>query len=120
MNKSMNIVLWIFQVLFAVYFVAGGVYMMGHYRLLATTNALSTLPQIAWLALGVLEVLFALGLVLPGILKQSRKLTFISAIGLIGISLLGIVLYVTYKGSGVLWAIAPAIFLAFIAYGRRK
>ncbi|HSW88321.1 MAG TPA: DoxX family protein [Candidatus Saccharimonadales bacterium] len=120
MNKSMNILLWILQVLLAVYYLAGGVYMMGHYQLLATAQAYRALPQFAWITLGILEVLFALGLIFPGVFKKSHKLTFISAIGLIVISLLGVVLYVTYKGSGILWAIVPAIFLAFIAYERRK
>ena len=107
----MNIILWILQILLALYNIAGGVYMIGHYQLLATAQALHTLPAPAWIALGVLQVLLAVGLVTP-------KLAFKSAIGLIVISLLGSDLYVSYKGSGILWAVVPAILLAFIAYGR--
>ncbi len=91
--------------------------MMGHYEILATAWAFNSLPKIAWITLGLFQVLFALGLVSG---KKLPKLTFISTIGLMVISLLGTILYVSYKGSGVLWAIVPVIFLAVVAYGRRK
>ena len=71
------------------------------------------------MALGVLQVLFALGLVLPGAVRVLPKLTPISAACLVVISLLGLALYGAYAGfPGILWAVVPAILAAFVAYGR--
>ena len=88
-------------------------------RTLANAWALNALPKPAWMALGVLQALFALGLVLPGVVRALSKLIPISAAGLAVISLLGIALYVAYTGfPGILWAVVPAILAAFVAYGR--
>ncbi|HEX8923414.1 MAG TPA: DoxX family protein, partial [Patescibacteria group bacterium] len=103
-NKATNIVLWILQVLFALYFVSGGLFMMNNYKILAGAKALSLLPHVFWILLGVAEIVLATGLVLPGLLKLSAKLTWISAAGLALISLLGIGLYPAYRGIGILWA----------------
>lgn len=116
MSKSMNIFLWVLQVLFGFYYVVGGLYMMQNYKMLASAWAM-TLPAVFWMILSILEIIFALGLVLPGIFWTHRPAA-ISAIGLAVISLSGSVLYSAYAGVGFLWALVPAIFLAFIAYGR--
>lgn len=115
----MNILLWILQIILAFYYLAGGIYMVNHYKLLASMWALNMLPQPAWIVLGVLQVLFALGLVLPGVKLIPHKVTTISAVCLAIISLLGSILYVSYTGTGLLWALIPAILLAFVAYKRR-
>lgn len=117
-SKQMNILLWVLQILLAFYFMTGGIYMVNHYKILANVWALNTLPQPAWMVIGVLQILFSLGLVLPGVVRMFRKLTPISAVGLAIISLLGSTLYVAYAGSGILWAVVPAIVLAFVAYER--
>ena len=70
--------------------------------------------------IGVVEVLGALGLILPGLIKLRRGLTPLAAIGLIVIMIGAVVL--TIMGPGVSAAIVPfvtGIFLAVIAYGRR-
>ncbi len=108
----MNILLWFLQILLAVYNLTGGIYMANNYDKLASAWALSTLSGAAWMVLGVLQVLLALGLVIP-------KLTRVSAVCLAVISLLGIALYVKYAGfPGILWALVPAILAAFVAYVR--
>jgi hypothetical protein len=115
----MNILLWVLQILLALYNMIGGIYMVNNYEKLASVWALNALPKPAWLALGLLQVLFALGLVLPGADRVLPKLTPISAACLAVISLLGIALYVAYEGfPGILWAVVPAILAAFVAYGR--
>lgn len=119
MSKSTNVILWMLQILLAFYMVTGGMYMMSNYRALASSWALGTLPSFAWTVIGVLQILFALGLVLPGLLKKSHTFTAQSAVGLVVISLLGAVLYSAYAGSGILWAVLPAAVAAFIAYMRR-
>jgi hypothetical protein len=91
----------------------GGLYMMNNYGNLANPWALNTFPKSFWIVLGLLQVLFAVGLVVP-------KVTAISAIYLALISLLGLTLYAAYAGfPGMLWALLPAVLLIFIAYGRK-
>lgn len=116
----MHILLWVLKILLALWYVTGGVYMVNHYEELANAWALDTLSQPIWIILGTLQVVFALGLVLPGILKAlPERLSFISAVGLIVISLLGLALYSAYEGfPGILWGIIPAILAAYVAYGK--
>lgn len=118
-SKYMNIALWVLQVGLAFWSITGATYMMGHYPELASTWALETLPSVFWMVLGVLEIVFAVGLVLPGIMKRWHKLTFISAVGVSIISLSSIALYIAYTGIGILWAVIPALLAGVVAYGRR-
>ncbi len=92
---------------------------MSHHTDLSSLWARNTVPPPVWTVIGVLQILFSLGLVLPGLLKQSHTLTAQSAMGLTVISLLGAVLYSAYSGSGIVWALVPAAVAAFIAYKRR-
>jgi hypothetical protein len=108
----MNILLWVLQILLAFYNLIGGIYLINNYEKLANAWALNALPKPAWMALALLQALFALGLLLP-------KTTSISAAGLAVTSLLGLALYVAYAGfPGLLWAVVPAVLAAFVAYGR--
>ena len=108
----MNILLWVLQILLALYNMTGGIYMVNNYEKLANIWALNAFPKPAWMVLGLLQILFSLGLVFP-------KLTSISAACLAVISLLGIALYIAYAGfPGILWAVGPAILAAFVAYER--
>ena len=115
----MNVLLWVLQILLTLWNMIGAIYMVNNYENLAKVWALNALPKPAWMALGVLQALFALGLVLPGVVREFPKLIPISAACLAVISLLGIALYVAYAGfPGILWAVVPAILAAFVAYGR--
>ena len=115
----MNILLWVLQILLALWNIIGGIYMVANYEIVAKEWALNALPKPAWMALGVLQILFAIGLVLPGAVRVMPKLTPISAACLAVISILGMALYVAYTGfPGILWAVVPAILAAFVAYGR--
>jgi uncharacterized membrane protein len=107
----MNILLWILQILLALWNFTGAGYMVFHYQNLANAWALNALPKPVWVVYGVLEALFALGLFLP-------KLVPGAAIGLAVLVLLGIALFTQYTGLGLFWAFVPALLLAFVAYGR--
>ena len=116
----MNIFLWILQILLAFYHIAGAIYMMGHYQILGNSWAVNAFPKSVWIILGVLEVLFGVGLVVPPLMKKNKNLVSVSAYGLAVISLLGIVLFVAYSGfPGMLWAILPAAVVAFVGYKRK-
>lgn len=119
-SKGMNIILWVLQIALGFYMITGGIYMMGHYQELAKGWTLNVLPNPFWMILGMLQILLALGIILPGIIKKYHKLISISAGGLILISLLGIALYVAYEGLGILWGLIPAIIAGFVAYGRME
>ena len=115
----MNILLWVLQILLALWNITGGLYMVNHYQQLADRWALIAFPKPVWMAFGALQVLFAFGLLLPGVIGALRKLTSVSSAGLAVISLLGIALYIAYAGfPGMLWGVIPAILASFVAYGR--
>jgi hypothetical protein len=95
--------------------------MINNYKILANRWAFYALPMPFWIVLGLLQVVFSLGLVLPGITQMWRKVPFISAVSLAVISVFGTVLYVSYSGfPGVLWGVVPALLLAFVAYKRGR
>ena len=115
----MNILLWVLQILLAAWNMIGAIYMVSNYEALANAWALNALPKPAWMALGVLQALFALGLVLPGLVRKWSRVIPISAACLAVISMLGSALYIAYTGfPGILWAAVPAILAAFVAYRR--
>jgi len=107
----MNSLLWALQVLLALWNLVGGGYEAMNYETLKG-SWVSGLPNPVWVGYGVLQVLFALGLVLP-------KFVPIAAFGLAVLSLLGCALFAKYAGfPGVLWGLVPALLAAFVAYGR--
>ena len=116
----MNILLWIIQILLALLFLFAGAT-----KLLPIT--LPPPPPGAWMPpmwflkfIGVCEVLGALGLILPGLLRRQQYLTVLAAIGLT-ILMIGAVV-TTVMTLGVSSAILPliaGILCAFVAYGRR-
>jgi hypothetical protein len=116
----MNILLWVLQILLALWNIIGGSFMLNNYEKLANTWALNSFPKPVWIALGTLQILFSIGLILPGTSGVLHKLISISAACLTVISLLGIVLYTQYSGfPGILWGLIPAILAAFVAYKRK-
>ena len=118
----MNILLWIIQILLALLFLfAGGsklVMSMADLQKMASPNQVQ-LPELFIRFIGVVEVLGALGLVLPGLFRIRKGLTALAAIGL-AIIMAGAVI-ITIMGDGVAMAVTPLIvglLCAFVAYGR--
>ncbi len=108
----MNILLWVLQVLLALWNLIGGSFVIMNYEKIGNPWALNALPQPAWVALGAIQVLFALGLFW-------RKSAGIAAVVLALVSLLGLALYTQYAGfPGLLWGVVPALLLALVAYGK--
>ena len=114
----MNTALWIIQGLLALIFVvAGGVKLV-----VPMDQLVKQAPQFPGLFLrfiGVCEVLGAVGLILPGLLRIRPGLTPLAALGLIGI-MIGATAVTAATGS-VVQAIFPAavgLLLVYVAYGR--
>jgi uncharacterized membrane protein YphA (DoxX/SURF4 family) len=119
----MNILLWIVQILLALLFLfAGGTKLVLPADVLQKMGSPNQvyLPGLFIKFIGLVEVLGALGLVLPGLLRIKKGLTPLAAIGLT-IVMVGAVI-ITIAGDGIKLAITPLIVLllcVFVAYGRR-
>ncbi len=118
----MNIVLWIVQALLALLFLfAGGTKLVLPIEVLKAMGSPNQvqLPGLFMRFIGVCEVLGALGLILPGLLRIRPNLTPLSATGLVIIMIGATVL--TVIGDGVAAALVPLVtglLAAFVAYGR--
>ena len=115
--KKIDKVLWILQLLLAALFLfAGGTKLV---MSAADLAAQSSLPVAFIRFIGVAEILGALGLVLPGLVRFGRLLTPLAACGLVIIMIGATVL--TASGGPAAAALIPFItglIAVFIAYGR--
>jgi len=116
----MNILLWVLQVLAALLYGASGVMKVFMFdKISAKVPSFGALPREAWMALGILELVCAVGLIVPGAFHWRPSLTVVAATVLAIESLVFIGVHVKYHEitpivmSGVL-----GLLMAFIAYGR--
>ena len=113
----MNIALWIIQGLLALLFIfAGGMKLVLPIEEMTKDIAL---PGLFLRFIGVAEVLGAVGLILPGLLRIHAELTPLAAVGL-GIIMIGAVV-ITIMGGAVAPAAVPfivGVLAASVAYGR--
>lgn len=116
----MNILLWVLQVLLAVHTAIGAVWKFSH-SAEETMASLGAIPKGAWLAMSVIELLCALGLILPAFNKSLGLLAPIAAVLIAAEMLLFCVLHISSGESNygpmIYWLVVAAI-CAFIAYGR--
>ena len=118
----MTYVLWIIQVLLALLFLfAGGTKLVIPPDVLASMGSPNQIPLPGWFVrfIGVAEVLGALGLLLPGLLRIKPWLTPLAAAGLVVIMIGATALNVAADGvaAGVVPLLA-GLLAAFVAYGR--
>jgi len=117
----MNVALWIVQVLLALLFLwAGGIKLV---MPIEEMMKQMPLPLPGWFLrfIGVAEVLGALGLILPGLLRIRPGLTPLAAAGLLVIMIGATVL--TLMTGDITMALIPLVvglLSAFVAYGRRR
>ena len=116
-RSTLNIVLWVVQVLLALLFVwAGGMKLVLPLEKLAGPVHL---PGLFVRFIGVVEVLGGLGLILPGLLRIRPILTPLAAAGLV-IIMIGAV-GITLMGGPASMAAIPVVtglLAAFVAWGR--
>lgn len=118
----MNVALWIIQVLLALLFLfAGGTKLILPIETLTSMGSPNQihLPGLFIRFIGVCEVLGAIGLILPGLLRTRPGLTPLAAVGLVIIMIGATVL--TFVADGFAMALTPLVvglLAAFVAYGR--
>jgi hypothetical protein len=116
----MNILLWALQILLSLHTVIGALWKFSHSPE-ETMPSLKAIPQGVWLAMGVFELLFSLGLILPAFYKPLAMLAPIAAVCIAGEMLLFSAVHI-YSGNRIYgpviyWLVVAAI-CVFIAYGR--
>lgn len=116
----MNIALWILQAVAALLYGASGVMKVFLFdKVSGDVPSFGALPKGAWNALGVLELVCVIGLIVPAALRWHPTLTPLAAAVLALESLVFIGVHVKYREKGsILMCIVLGLLMAFIAYGR--
>lgn len=116
----MNILLWVLQILAALLYGSSGVMKTFMFaKVSQDVRSFGALPREAWAALGILELVCAVGLIAPAALHWNAHLTILAAAVLAVESLEFVWVHVRYREvtpmilSGVL-----GLLMAFLAYGR--
>ena len=115
----MNILLWTLQILAALLYAASGVKVFMFDKVSKDVPSFGALPREGWTALGILELVCTVGLIVPAGLHWQPRLTVLAATVLAIESLVFVWVHMQYREitpiilSGVL-----GILMAFIAYGR--
>ena len=116
----MNVMLWVLQVLAALLFGASGVMKVFLFdKASKDVPSFAALPRGAWTALGILELVCTVALIVPAAFHWQPALTVVAATVLAIESLVFVGVHVKYREiapiilSGVL-----GLLMAFVAYGR--
>ena len=118
----MNILLWILQVLAALLYGASGVMKVFMFdEISADVQSFGALPREAWMALGILELVCAIGLIVPAAFHWKPVLTVVAATVLAIESLVFIWVHVQYREiPPIILCSVLGLLMAFIAYGRAR
>ena len=117
----MNLLLWALQTLAALVYTSSGVMKIFMFDKVSTQDpSFGALPREAWMALGILELVCTVGLIIPAAFRWRPGLTVVAATVLALETLVFIWVHIVkYRSitpivvSGVL-----GLLMAFIAYGR--
>ena len=119
-GHTMNILLWALQILAALLYASSGVMKVFMFdKVSKDVPSFGALPRQVWMALGILELVCTVGLIVPGAFDWQRWLTILAAAFLAVESLVFIGVHVKYREvmpiimSGVL-----GLLMAFIVFGR--
>jgi uncharacterized membrane protein YphA (DoxX/SURF4 family) len=119
-RHTMNILLWVLQVLAALLYGASGsmkVFMFE--KISQDVRSFGALPRKAWLGLGILELICTVGLIVPAALDWRPALTVVAATVLAIESLVFIGVHAKYREiTPIILSGALGLLMAFVAYGR--
>ena len=116
----MNILLWVLQVLAALLYAASGIMKVFMFdKVSKDVPSFSALPRNAWTALGILELVCMVGLIVPSAVHWHPKLTVVAATVLAVESLVFIWVHVKYREiPTIVMSAVLGLLMAFVAYGR--
>ena len=117
----MNALLWTLQAVLAFLYLSGGAYKTFKFEELA--KQMRTIPHGGWRALGVIEMVGGILLIVPAITRWMPELTPLAA-ALLASETLGLALLYARQSLKVaasnpmVWAAVMGLLAAFVAYGR--
>ena len=116
----MNILLWVLQVLTALLYAASGVMKVFMFDTVSKdVPSFGALPREAWAALGILELVSTVGLIVPDAFHWLPVLTVVAATVLSIESLVFIGVHARYREvSPIVMSGVLGLLMAFVAYGR--
>jgi uncharacterized membrane protein YphA (DoxX/SURF4 family) len=119
-RHTMNILLWVLQILAALLYAASGVMKVFMFdKVSEGVPSFGALPRDAWKALGILELVCTVGLIVPAALHWHPALTVIAATILAIESLVFVWVHMKYRESSpIVFSGVLGLLMAFIAYGR--
>ncbi len=112
--------LWILQVLAALLYGSSGVMKVFMFEKISRdVRSFGALPRPAWLALGILELVCTLGLIVPAAFRWRPQLTVLAAALLAIESLVFVWVHVQYReATPLILSAVLGLCMAFVAYGR--
>jgi hypothetical protein len=116
----MNTLLWVLQVLAALLYGASGIMKVFMFEKVSEgVPSFGALPREAWMALGILELVCTVGLIVPAVLHWQPTLTVIAATALAIESIVFIGVHVKYHEiTPIIMSAVLGLIMAFVAYGR--
>ena len=116
----MNILLWILQVLAALLYGSSGVMKVFMFdKISQDVPSFGALPREAWMALGILELVCTIGLIVPAAFHWRPQLSILAATLLAIESLVFVWVHVKYhEMTPLILSAVLGLLMAFIAYGR--
>jgi uncharacterized membrane protein YphA (DoxX/SURF4 family) len=116
----MNILLWVLQILGAILYAASGVMKVFMFdKVSEGVQSFGALPRETWKALGILELVCALALIVPAAIHWHPVLTVVAAAILAIESLVFVWVHIKYKEmTPIILSAVLGLLMAFIVYGR--
>jgi uncharacterized membrane protein len=116
----MNILLWGLQIVAALLYTASGIMKVFLFdQISEDVPSFGALPREAWMVLGILELICAVGLIVPAVFRWQPNLTGAAAAILAIESVVFIGVHLKYREFGSIVVVCVlGLLMAFIAYGR--
>jgi uncharacterized membrane protein YphA (DoxX/SURF4 family) len=120
MILTMNILLWVLQILAALMYGASGVMKVFLFdKVSKDVPSFGALPREAWMALGILELVCTVGLIVPGAFHWQPSLTVAAAAVLAIESLVFVWVHSNYtEMMPIVLSAVLGLLMAFLVYGR--
>jgi uncharacterized membrane protein YphA (DoxX/SURF4 family) len=116
----MNILLWVLQVLAALLYGSSGIMKVFMFEKISQdVPSFGALPRKAWMALGILELVCTIGLIVPAAFHWRPHLTILAATLLAVESLVFVWVHVKYhEMTPLILSSVLGVVMVFVAYGR--